>query len=549
MSARAIPGKAVLGASLLLFVTLSGCFGFTSGGNDFEPGEDYKPTGKTVKLRSTVLDLLDKPVYPGLNVNAWAFCFKAMDPNDQYSVDAVEYFPDQVVDVANPEWQGTCSMPGPTIRVNQGDKVIVQFENNHVHHHTIHWHGQYVPNHSDGVPGSTQDSVAPGDTFTYEFEAKRAGTLWYHCHVDTQLHVMQGLFGVFIVEPQDKSQEPKDIDREQVLVLSTLRRELMENTPARQENPHVDHQHLGSCGETGPPGCQNPSLDITADTFMINGVSFPYTLSQMGGLVEIEPGERLRLRVLNAGTTFETLHPHGHDFEVTHTDGNPVPESARVFKDTVPIGPGERLDLVIEGREDNEGIWVFHTHVVNHVTNDGQYPGGSLTKIIYPGYEDDLAPFKAELPGGLAYIPPLEFPDDVNMVTKRGLGTSLEVDESWEIPLELPCAVKSARFSVAVDSPGTAQQLLNDLQLVLRDANGDAFETLDVADTRYAEWTYTYAAGTAPPFKAGPYTAHLTGQAVDAVAEMNWVLDYIDDATEHNEAGSPCGADGHGHAH
>ena len=199
MSARAVPGKALLGASLLLFVTLSGCFGFSSE-NDFEPGEDYKPTGKTIKLRSTVLDLLDKPVYPGLNVNAWAFCFKALDPEDQYSVDAVEYFPDQVVDVANPEWQGTCSMPGPTIRVNQGDKVIVQFENNHVHHHTIHWHGQYVPNHSDGVPGSTQDSVAPGDTFTYEFEAKRAGTLWYHCHVDTQLHVMQGLYDMFIVE-------------------------------------------------------------------------------------------------------------------------------------------------------------------------------------------------------------------------------------------------------------------------------------------------------------------------------------------------------------
>jgi hypothetical protein len=543
--------RAGLSAALLLTISLAGCFGFSPGVSGFEPGEGYEPTGKTVHLKATVVDMLNAPVYPGLNVNFWAFCFEAATPGDKYSEDAIEYYPDNPAVVSDefPSWKGKCSVPGPTLRVHQGDLVKVEFKNDHLHHHTIHWHGQYVPWESDGVPGSTQDSVANGELFIYEYEAKRAGTLWYHCHVDTQLHVMQGLYGVIIVEPQDQSMEPKDIDRDQVLVFSTLHRELMENTPARQANPHVDHLSLGSCGETGQPGCQNPVTDVTADTWMINGVSFPMTLDNKDALIQLEPGERLRLRILNAGTTFETLHPHGHDFEVTHLDGNPIPPSARVFRDTLPIGPGERIDVVLEGREGNEGIWVMHTHVVSHVTNDGQYPGGALSKIVYPEYMDDLKPFKSENAGGQTYIAPMKFPKDTMIGQKIGLGTRQSTDaaEIWTFEQETACAVQGLTLSVAIDSPGTLEQSLNDVTVRFQDPNSDTLVALEIGDKRFMQWSYAYdREAAASVLKDGTYTVDIRGQTIDAIATVEILLDYYDDVEEHQAQRSPCGVSGNG---
>lgn len=547
--------KAIWIGCMLATIGLSGCFGF-NGGTDFVPGEGFEPTGRTIHLEATVLDLLDTEVYPGLNVNFWAFCFRPKDPNHQPSVDAIEYFEDSTADVADASWQGTCSVPGPTLRVQQGDLVKVDFINNHVHHHTIHWHGQHVPWESDGVPGSTQDSVQAGELFPYEFIAKRAGTLWYHCHVDTQLHVMQGLYGVIIVEPQDQSMEPKDIDRDQVLVISTLRRELMENTPARQDNPHIDHQHLGGCGETGQPGCQNPPVDVDPDTFMINGQSFPNTLSHQDGLVELAPDERVRLRILNAGFTFETLHPHGHDLLITHVDGNPVPPDARVWKDSVEIGPGQRVDVVIEGREGNEGVWVFHTHVTSHVTNDGMYPGGMLTKIVYPEYLDDMSPFAGELPGGLPYIPPIDFPDDVLDTTKFARQTAQNAEGTWSFDVPKPCAIKSFVFSVDVEQTGGAVGPLggmnpgNALQVRINDPSGNEFQTIDVGDSAYGEYRFrTEDTNATNPFKQGEYNVDLSGPIVESSVKLDLWIDHIDDAQEHKEFGVPCGTDGHGNYH
>lgn len=531
--------RVLLVFALLATTTLAGCFGFSDEDGDFKPGEGFKVTGKEVRLKATVLDLLQKEIYPGFSANMWAFCFKPADPNDDYSAAAIEHLPDQEVDTTEPDWKGTCSTPGPTLRVNQGDRVIVEFENNHVHPHTIHWHGQYVPWESDGVPGSTQDSVEPGDAFTYDFIAERAGSLWYHCHVDTQFHVMQGLFGFMIVEPQDKSREP-DVDRDVVWTLSTLQRDLVEATPARIDNPHADHQNLGGCGVTGEQGCQNPPVDITPDTFSINGVSFPKTIQREDTAIRLEPDETIRLRILNAGTTIETIHTHGHDMLITHIDGNPIPKSARYYVDTVPIMPAQRVDVVIEGREGNEGVWVVHTHVVDHVANDKQYPGGMLTKIYYPGFENDLTPFDGvEAAGGLPYQVPIDIPDDYSRVTTRGLETGNEVLENWDFPVEMPCAIKSIFFTVEVNAPSSAAQGLNDLRLVIRGPDGDVVETLNIGATRFQEWFYD-AHESEAHIEPGDFNVTLTGRAVDSVARMTVDIDYYDNAEEMAYDGNPC---------
>lgn len=541
------PSFAILASAVLVVLVLSGCMG----GNkrsaalqdapwDFVPGTGYNETGKTIHLKATVLDLIAKPVYPGFKAILWGFCFKPADPSDAYSRAAIVYQDDPGVDVSNPDWKGTCSVPGPTLRFNQGDKVIVEFENNHVHPHTIHWHGQYVPAAADGAPGSTQDSVTPGSSYRYEFVAAKSGTLWYHCHVDTQFHIMQGLYGVVTVEPQDKRWEPADIDQDRVLVLSTLRRSLVEATDARIKNPHAGHQNLGGCGATGEQGCQNPAVDVTPDVWMMNGVSAPTTLERNDTLIVLKPGERIRLRILNAGTTVETLHPHGHDFQVTHTDGNPLNPESRYWVDTLLIGPAQRYDVVLEGQAGREGVWEFHTHVETHNTNDRQYPGGQATKLVYEGFEDKLEAFKAELAGGQPYTAPIALPKDFSNATRKNLDLSPDAHSAWTFPVAKPCAVKQLRFTAQVDTSTLGPvQTLNDVRINLTAPDNTTAKIVNLGNTRFQEWVVPGPAAKAS-LVAGYYRTVAEGRAVDSVMELTVTIDYYDDLQEHAEAGSPC---------
>jgi FtsP/CotA-like multicopper oxidase with cupredoxin domain len=96
------------------------------------------------------------------------------------------------------------SLPGPEIRVQQGDLVEVTLVNADIADGvTVHWHGYPVPNGEDGVAGVTQDAGLPGGSFVYRFVAKDAGTYWYHGHQVSSEAVSRGLFGALIVEPKD----------------------------------------------------------------------------------------------------------------------------------------------------------------------------------------------------------------------------------------------------------------------------------------------------------------------------------------------------------
>ena len=95
------------------------------------------------------------------------------------------------------------SLPGPEIRVQQGDLVEVTLQNTDIADGvTLHWHGYPVPNGEDGVAGVTQDAVAPGESFTYRFVARDTGTYWYHTHQAASEAVSRGLFGALVVEPR-----------------------------------------------------------------------------------------------------------------------------------------------------------------------------------------------------------------------------------------------------------------------------------------------------------------------------------------------------------
>ena len=230
-------------------------------------------------------------------------------------------------------WGYNGQYPGPEIRVTEGDKVRVNLTNNLPEATTIHWHGLEVPNDQDGVPGITQPDIEPGASWTYEFVAPKPGTAMYHTHSNTLLPLSKGLFGAFIVEPRGGLPQ---YDREYVLLL---------------------HE--------------------TAGFYTINGHSFPKTLED--SLLKIKTGERILIRMINAGQAHHPMHLHGHQFKVVQLDGNPLLNP--IVVNTQDIAPGQTVDVEVIGT--NPGTWVFHCHVISHVTNRGVYPGGMLIALDY----------------------------------------------------------------------------------------------------------------------------------------------------------------------
>ncbi|MCY4489397.1 MAG: multicopper oxidase domain-containing protein, partial [Deltaproteobacteria bacterium] len=113
------------------------------------------------------------------------------------------------------------STPGPELRVRQGDRLSVSFENGAGQASTIHWHGIHLDNAMDGVPDLTQAAVRPGETFHYAFDVPHAGTYWYHAHHRSWEQVARGLYGPLIVEERD----PPPVDRDITVVLDDWRLE------------------------------------------------------------------------------------------------------------------------------------------------------------------------------------------------------------------------------------------------------------------------------------------------------------------------------------
>ncbi len=249
-------------------------------------------------------------------------------------------------------WAFNGQVPGPVIRVTEGDLVRVRFTNNHTSNHTLHFHGLNVPNDMDGVAYGHLGhlEVKPGETHVYEFVAGPPGTHMYHCHVNSPQHIDMGMVGVLIVEPRDKRGEPR-VDQEQVL--------LLDDWYVNQQGGHEAMAH--------------PAMIHQANYFTVNGKAFPAVAP-----IRLTQGQRVRVRMLNVGYQAHSMHLHGHSFVITHRDGRRVKVPQE--QDTLLIGPGERYDLVFAATE--PGLWLFHCHVVPHVTNDGAYPGGLLVPVV-----------------------------------------------------------------------------------------------------------------------------------------------------------------------
>ena len=284
-------------------------------------------------------------------------------------------------------WGFNGLIPGPTIRVTEGDRVRIILKNEtNDGEHTLHVHGQSKPYIMDGVPFLGQKPLKKGESYTYEFTVHNPGTSWYHCHVDSAHHVDMGMHGAFIVEPKE---EKLVYDREYIMTLDEWPTSHVHVHSEVSPDPDHDEHGIMTLHEESPPMHEHKDEEILKrdwypvthpphqdvyDGFTINGRSFPFTEP-----IIVKKGEKVRIRFINVGYKQHFMHTHSHRFTVVARDGSYVDEPQKI--DTIGIGPAQRVDIILEA--DNPGTWPFHCHRLDHVTNEHVYPGGMLTFIHY----------------------------------------------------------------------------------------------------------------------------------------------------------------------
>jgi len=248
-------------------------------------------------------------------------------------------------------------IPGPRIRVQEGDHVRVVLHNQLPEETTLHWHGLILPNQMDGPAHVTQEPVPRGGSDTYEFTVQQSGTYFYHPHANPDRTQALGLYGAFIVDPKNFDDEIK-ADHEYVVELQEwLMRE----------------------------GLTYPAMPMDGgmpNYFTINGKAYPAT-----DTIHMKVGETVKVRFIGTNNGFiHPMHIHGGPFEVVAIDGQTLQPSARYMADTVEIGPGQRYDVVWTAR--NPGKWLIHCHIPHHTTNNNAEMdgGGGLMMVI------DVAP-------------------------------------------------------------------------------------------------------------------------------------------------------------
>ncbi|MFN3498933.1 MAG: copper resistance system multicopper oxidase [Erythrobacter sp.] len=243
------------------------------------------------------------------------------------------------------------SVPGPLIRLKEGQKVRLNVTNHLAEDTSIHWHGLLVPFHMDGVPGISFPGIRPGETFAYEFAVRQAGTYWYHSH--SGLQEQQGHYGPLIIDPAGV--EPVAYERDYILLLSEFTprhpHRIMEKLRKGdgyfnyQQTSWADDYPLSAADRRMWAQMRMPATDI-AD---VTGSTYTYLANGRGPKEGLEylftPGERIRLRVINGSAmTFFNLRIPGLPMTVIAADGQNVQP---VEVDEFQIGTAETYDVII----------------------------------------------------------------------------------------------------------------------------------------------------------------------------------------------------------
>jgi FtsP/CotA-like multicopper oxidase with cupredoxin domain len=282
--------------------------------------------------------------------------------------------------VKTPIWGFNGEVPGPLLRVKQGEKLSVRFENTLDKSASIHWHGVRLPNAMDGAAGLTQPAVKKDESFLYEFTPPDAGTFWYHPHVhgNTSELLDRGLYGVLIVE--EKS--PPPVDRELVVVLDdwslTDKGEIVESF-----NDKHDASHAGRIGGL-----------LTANN------ASPLNL-------EVKRNERIRMRFVNVATSkvfwlkFQNMKPVMIAF-----DGQPS-ETITLKDEQIVFAPGQRADLIFD-----------ITHGVDEIRTISVFDGREAKPIMLLTASKEMLKREMALPP-ITALPDNPLPKEINLARAK----------------------------------------------------------------------------------------------------------------------------------
>ena len=285
-------------------------------------------------------------------------------------------------------WGFNGSAPGPTIQVNQGDRVRIIVDNHLPEPFSMHWHGFEIPNAMDGAPGSSQDPIKPGGRFVYEFTLHQEGTYFYHSHMAMQ--EMMGLLGAFIMHPTQPYDPP--VDRDFVILL--------------QEYAIL------------PSNATPNSMNMEFNWLTFNGKSGPATTPLI-----VRLGQRVRIRLINLGMDHHPIHLHGHTFVVTGSEGGRQPNATWAPGNTVLVGVAQSRD--VEFVANNPGDWMLHCHLPHHMMNQMSSTVGPLTRR--PGM-----PMGASMENGMGMLdgtPGVPLGDDYGASLGRGMGVGSTNDQ------------------------------------------------------------------------------------------------------------------------
>jgi len=275
-------------------------------------------------------------------------------------------------------WAYADTVPGPVLRVKQGERLRVRFENRLEQPSTIHWHGVRIDNAMDGVPELTQRVVAPGADFDYDFVAPDAGTYWYHPHNRTWEQLARGLYGALIVEEP----EPPAVDRDLPLLLDDWR---------LTDNAAIDEASFGSMHDHAHAGRIGNWITVNGDG---------------EATIPVQLGERLRLRLCNAANArvFE-LALKGLDGWLMALDGQPVPP--QVIPDRLILAPAQRADLIVDVADGaTEAVLAFVERDVAYAAV--QFPVAGRVRDGRLPAPQPLAANPVSLPGPLADAEPVD---------------------------------------------------------------------------------------------------------------------------------------------
>jgi len=299
-----------------------------------------------------------RPYNPVVTLNGWTLPWRMNAGVKEFHLVAEPVVREMAPGFKVNMWGYNGQSPGPTIEVVEGDRVRIFVTNKLPEHTTVHWHGQRLPNGMDGVGGITQPHIPPGKTFVYEFTARRPGTFMYHPHADEMVQMAMGMMGFWVTHPKESHPLIEPVQRDFCFLLGSFDVE---------------------------PGSATPKVNTMTD---FNIWSFNSRVFPGIDTLNVRRGDRVRIRVGNLTMTNHPIHIHGHEFEVTGTDGGPVPRTARWPEVSVDVAVGQMRQL--EFIADEEGDWAMHCHKSHHTMGPMGHDVPTMIGVDHKGVAEKI---------------------------------------------------------------------------------------------------------------------------------------------------------------